>query len=305
MILVTGASGLLGANLVLTAREWGEEVVATYHRHTVYFKGTKALAADLTIPAEADALLQSVRPDWVVHCAAATDVDWCQDHAQEAHRINAEAPRHVAATARRVGARLLYVSTDAVFDGARGNYVETDTPAPVNVYGASKWAGERAVRDAMPTALLVRTNLYGWNVQDKQSMAEWILARLKSGRAVPGFQDVIFTPILVDDLSGILLDMMDGALEGLYHVAGSEALSKFEFARQLANVFGFDRQSVYPVSVATSGLRAPRPLDTSLGTEKVRRALGRPLPDVDAGLRRFKAARDSGYVRKLRACRGG
>lgn len=304
MILVTGASGLLGANLVMAARERGERVAVGCHRIPVRFPGTERVDFDLNSPSQIKARLRDMRPDWIVHCAAATDVDWCQDHPEDARRINAEASRELAESARRTGTRFLFVSTDAVFDGGRGGYGEEDPPCPVNVYGSTKWAGEQAVRKVLPTTLVVRTNLYGWNLQPKQSLAEWILDRLESGGRVPGFEDVIFTPILADDLAELLLDMVDRSMEGLYHVAGSEALSKYEFARRLAEVFHCDPSSVQPVRIADSGLKAPRPRNTALRTTKATRALGREPPTLDAGLRRFKSDRDSGYVAELRSYRG-
>lgn len=305
MILVTGASGLLGANLVWSALRAGDEVAAQYHAYPVHFPAVQVLDSDLTQPSSVRALVRAVKPDWIVHCAAATDVDWCEEHPAEAARINVEAAGNVAAAAKEARARLLLVSTDAVFDGRRGGYSEKDAPAPLNVYGATKRAGEQAVLKAVPSALIVRTNLYGWNVQPKQSLAEWVLGRLERGETVPGFEDVSFTPILADELGEMLLAMTDRSLEGTYHVAGSESLTKYEFARRVANVFGLDARSVHPVRIESSSLRAPRPRNTTLRTEAAARALGRPMPTADSGLRRFRADRDSGYVEKLKACRGG
>jgi dTDP-4-dehydrorhamnose reductase len=304
MILVTGASGLLGANLVMAARKRGEKVAVAYHRHPVRFPGTEGMALDLNQPSRIEAVLDAVRPDWIVHCAAATDVDWCQDNPEEARRINTEASRRLAESARARGTRFLFVSTDAVFDGRKGGYGEGDSAAPVNVYGSTKWAAEQAIQELIPKSLVVRTNLYGWNLQPKQNLAEWILNRLEASERVPGFEDVIFTPILADDLSELLLDMIERSLEGLYHVTGSEALSKYEFARRLAKVFGHDPGAVQPIRQLASELRAPRPRNTALRTTKAARALGRDLPTVSAGLQRFKADRESGYVKELQSYRG-
>ncbi len=304
MILVTGASGLLGANVVLAARSDGQEVTAAYHSHPVHFPGARSLKVDLGDAAALEHLVADLRPDWVVHCAAATDVDWCEVHPADAERINAKASGALAEAAAAAGSRFAYVSTDAVFDGGRGGYEESDEPAPCNVYGCTKLKGEELVLRALPSSLLVRTNLYGWNVQLKQSLAEWILGRLEAGDTVPGFEDVIFTPILADHLARLLLDLMEAGQSGLFHVAGSEALSKYEFARRVARAFGFDAGRVRPVPLRSSSLKAPRPLNTSLRTDKAAKALGRGMPTADEGVREFKADRDSGYVDKLRSCRG-
>ncbi len=304
MILVTGASGLLGANLVLAARSDGVEVTAAYHHHPVHFPGVRVVEVDLGDPAALEGMVSGLRPDWVVHCAAATDVDWCEAHPAEAERVNAEASGALAEAAAAAGARFAYISTDAVFDGSRGGYDESDDPAPCNVYGRTKRDGERLVQRAQPSSLVVRTNLYGWNVQPKASLGEWILERLEAGETVPGFEDVVFTPTLADRLARDLLDLMAAGQKGMFHVAGSEALSKYEFARRVARAFGFEPDRVRPVPLRSSSLKAPRPLNTSLRTEKAAKALGRGMPTADEGVREFKADRDSGYVDRLRSCRG-
>ena len=206
----------------------------------------------------------------------------------------------LATVAAHFGSQFVYISSDSVFDGTRGGYAEEDDVAPVNAYARSKLEGEIAVRSASPDSLVVRTNIYGWNMQPKASLAEWILSRLEAGSEVPGFQDVVFCPILVNDLGEVILEMLGRRLTGLFHVAGSEACSKYEFALRLAGMFGLDRGLVRPTSVEHSALRAPRPKNTSLCTARVGRALDRPMPSLDAGLERFKALRDSGFVAHLK-----
>lgn len=304
-VLVTGASGMLGANFMLSAEERGWTATGVYHRHPVHFPRALAMGEDLTKESAALGIVRSVHPSWVLHCAAATDVDWCQDHPDEAWRANVLATRNLAAAAREADARFVYLSTDAVFDGTRGGYAESDSPAPVNIYGKTKWEGEKAAWEILKDPLVVRTCIYGWSVTKNMSLAEWVLARLELGEIVPGFHDVIFSPILVNDLNEIIFDMIERKLEGVYHVTGSKAVTKYEFARRIARTFGFDPDSVAPISVETAQLRAPRPRNTSLRTDRARKTLKREMPDVDSGIRRFKAFRDKGFLEELRSCRGG
>ena len=305
MILVTGASGLLGATFVMTAQQRQKHLVGTFHEHPVHLPGVKTVRVNLTDPEIAGWLLQYFKPEWVVHCAGLTNVDWCEDNPEQTWQVNAEASRHLARACNRLGASLVYLSTDSVFTGIRGHYSEEESPGPVNVYGRSKLAGEQAVQSELEHSLIIRTNIYGWNQSAKLSLAEWILSHLESGQSVPGFFDVVFTPILVNDLSEILLDMMDRKLSGLYHVASSESSSKYEFALQLADVFGMEKQLIEPVSVAAAALRAPRPRNTSLATAKIHQVLGRRMPHVRSGLERFNALRNSGYVQQLKALKEG
>jgi dTDP-4-dehydrorhamnose reductase len=300
MLLVTGASGLLGASVLLHARGLGREVVGICHRHPLRIPDVKMSAVDLTNRSATREIIMDARPGGIVHCAAATNVDWCEDHPAEAARINVETSAFLAELAQELNARMIYVSTDSVFEGNQGNYSETDEPAPVNIYAQSKLRGEDEVFRHMPGALVVRTNIYGWNAQDKQSLAEWILSQLETGQQVRGFSDIYFCPMLANDLADLLLMMLDRGLSGLYHVVGEQRISKYEFARRVAATFQFDPEQVKATRSEEAKLRAPRPLDISLSTEKIRLALGREMPAVEAGLQRFRGLRELRYPQQLK-----
>lgn len=300
MILITGASGLLGANMVLSAQRQGRSTLAVSHVHPIHGPGLETLQADLSQEAEVMALIARHRPRQIVHCAAATHVDWCESHPEEARRLNVEMPRHLAAAAERIGAGFVYISTDSVFAGDAGLYDEASEPGPGNVYARTKLEGERAVQAILPDAIVARTNIYGWNAQDKKSLAEWVLGELEQGHAVRGFGDVFFNPLLATDLSEILFEVMDRGLTGVFNMVGSEPISKYAFAREVARTFGHDPERVRESRLEASALSAPRPRNTTLRTDKIAHALGRPMPSVAAGLQRFKQQRESGFVAELK-----
>lgn len=291
MILLTGASGLLGWSFLSAAHRRNQPIVGVFHQHPLPSSEAETVCVDLTDQTKVHELLNSLKPDWIVHCAAMTNVDLCEVEPDQATLLNTTVSRALAIEARKLGAGFVYTSTDSVFDGVRGNYSEQDIPNPINVYAQSKLAGERAVQDEYPDALIVRTNIYGWNVQRKLNLAEWILTELESQRSIQGFSDVIFNPLLVDDLSEIVLTMMERGMKGLYHVAGTGACSKYEFALALAEVFGRDGQLVRKASVDDAPLKAPRPRNTSLNQAKIERDLGMKMPDLLSGLQRFKSLR--------------
>jgi dTDP-4-dehydrorhamnose reductase len=301
MIVVTGASGLLGASVILQARNLGLEVAGLYHSHPLQLPGAAMRRADLMDLAATRELVRTLKPDAIIHCAAATNVDWCETHPEETERVNVQASSLLAETACDLNARFIYISTDAVFDGRQGNYSEGDQPVPLNVYGQSKLSGEHAVRERHASALIVRINIYGWNAQDKLSLAEWFLRNLREEERVPGFTDVLFCPMLVNDLADVLLQMLDRRLSGLYHVTGSEKISKYEFGRRVATTFDLDPGKVVPSRASDARLKARRPLDISLDTQKIRQAVGFEMPGVEAGLRRFRALYGDGYPWELKS----
>lgn len=299
--MVTGASGLLGANAVFEWSRQGLDVIALFGSHAISVPGLKSLRCSLLDAKQTEKAIRTVNPRWIIHCAAATNMDWCERNADDCFRINAEASRLLAKTAKSLGARFLYVSTDNVFSGERGDYEESDPTGPMNVYAKSKLAGEQAVVRELADSLIVRTNIYGWNMQPKESLAEWMLGQLRQHSPFLGFEDAVFSPILANDLADCLREMMSSELQGVFHVAGREACSKYDFGRRLAGVFALDSSLVQPSSIRDSKLVAPRPLNTSLNTDKIARALGRSMPTLQSGLERFKTLGDTGFVCQLKA----
>ena len=299
-LLITGASGLLGANLVLAARD-RHEVTAVCHRHPIVAEHVQVIMADLTRPSAADELLADQRPTWVVHCAAAAEADRCEQDPAWASLLNIEMAARVAAACERTGARLVHVSTDAVFDGERGGYREDDLARPVNAYGRTKLEGERAVLAANPGAAVLRTNFFGWHAWGRHGLAEWFLARFESSQAAPGFVDAFVAPLLANDLAELILAIAGLRLTGVYHINASECLSKYEFGRRLARLFGFEEALVEPVTVDEAGLIARRPRNLCLDCSRLRRDTGLTLPGVSEGLSRFRQLRETGFVDELKS----
>jgi dTDP-4-dehydrorhamnose reductase len=287
-ILVTGASGLLGGNLAIEAAG-KHDVSGVFHTNMVVFAGVRTFRADLTKAEEVRRILRTVRPDWVINCAAATDVDHAEREPEWAFRLNRDMPGSLAEECRASGARLLHISTDAIFEGDGLPLLEDSVARPATVYGKSKLAGERAIVDANPDSIIVRSNLFGWSPVNSDSLAEWFLIHLTRGEACPGFTDVFFSPILVNDLAGVLLRMLSEGMCGIYHVGGATCLSKYDFGRRLAGLFKLRTELIRPAGVDEAGLAAPRQKYMCLNSHQIERALSLRLPTIEEGLARFKA----------------
>lgn len=285
-ILVTGASGLLGLNFgLLTAAR--HEVIGVVNRHPLRGTGFKMLAVDLLQPDSAARLLDEVQPEMILHCAALANIDECEAQPERAEAINAHLPGELARLSAERGIYLLHISTDAVFDGLRGDYTEDDETSPVSVYARTKLQGEQAVLAANPAASVARVNFFGWSLSGSRSLGEFFVNNLSAGIEVNGFTDVFFKPLQVNDLGDTLLRMASKRLSGVYHVLSSEALSKYEFGFKIAQMFGYDEDLIHPVSLKDGGLKAMRSPNLTLRTEKLSAALGAPLPTVEHGLNRF------------------
>ncbi|MBN1454519.1 MAG: SDR family oxidoreductase, partial [Anaerolineales bacterium] len=229
-ILITGASGLLGLNLALEAAQ-NHHVIGCVNQRSIQTDAFEIIQADLLAPGAVEHVLNVARPDWIIHCAALANLEICEASPVLAEKLNSWLPAKLAQFVTRGGARLLHISTDAVFDGRRGNYLEEDPPGPQSVYARTKLHGEQAVAQVNPQAIIARVNFYGWSLGGQRSLAEFFYNNLSKGVRVPGFTDVFFCPLLVNDLAKILLDMLQAQLNGLYHVVSSQAISKYDFGR--------------------------------------------------------------------------
>lgn len=200
---------------------------------------------------------------------------------------------------------MVHVSTDAVFDGLRGNYSETDAPNPVGVYSRTKLEGEQAVAETYPEAIIARVNLFGWSLSGDRSLAEFFFNHLSQGNRVMGFTDVYFCPLLANHMADILVDMLESNLSGIYHVVCPESLTKYDFGVRLAQRFGLDESLITPTAVSQAGLAARRSPNLTLRVDKLIRALGSKIPDITMGLNRFYELYQQGYPASLHSLCSG
>ncbi len=298
-VMITGASGLLGANLVVAAMKT-HDVIAVCHEHPIRLPNHVVVEMDLSVREDVMGLFRKTSPDWVIHCAAATDVDRCEGDPGWALSLNRDMAGYIAEAAEECHARLIHISTDAVFDGSAPPYSEDDEAGPINVYGETKLGGERIVSELNADAAIIRCNIFGWNAQPKLNLAEWFLDHLENGEACFGFTDVLVSPILVNDLAEVLYQILELGLSGIYHVGSRSCLSKYDFGVRLARAFGLDENLIQPVLSEQVALTAPRPRGLCLKTQKIEGYLSNPLPDVDACIQTFFNLRENGYVDRLR-----
>ena len=240
-VLITGANGQLGHELVRATIAAGHEVVATSHE-----------TLDITDKAAVDAVMTETRPDVVIHAAAWTAVDACESDPEKALLVNGTATKFIADAAHAVGAHVVYISTDYVFDGSKTSaYDEGDATNPQSVYGSSKLAGERALG---ATDAIVRISwvcgFYGAN------MVKTIL-RLAEQPQLKFVDDQIGNPTFADDAAAMIVRLAIEKRPGTWHVTNQGEVSWYEFAREVLIAGGFDADKVVPIK--THELQPPRP----------------------------------------------
>jgi len=284
-ILITGASGLLG-NWLVTLAEDSFQVTPT---DVVASAQPNAINADITDAENVRHLFQNAKPELVIHTASETNVDRCETERERAWKINVLGTRNIADACVEKGAKLVYVSTDYVFDGEKSLYNEDNAPNPIDFYGLTKLEGERqALRRCRNLAILRTSVLYGRH-PTKQDFATWVIGKLRQRQDIAVVDDHFNTPTLAENLAKMALEVGVNDLQGLFHASGCERINRYDFARKIANAFGLDSTLIKPTKMMElKAWIAKRPKDSSLNTEKVQRELKTKPLSINEGLRKLK-----------------
>jgi dTDP-4-dehydrorhamnose reductase len=280
-LLVTGASGLLGSKIVGLARE-DYEVIPLHNTNSLH---PNSLKLDITNQNQVFNLFNKLKPDAAIHTASETNVDKCETEKKLAWEVNVDGTRNIAEACQTSGAKLLYISTDYVFNGKKGNYNEEDEPNPINYYGVTKLEGENQVIQHCKNYAILRTSvLYGWHPW-KQNFATWAINELKQNKEITVVEDHYNTPTLADNLAEMAIEAIPKDLQGVYHACGSERIGRYEFARQIARAFDLNQNLIRPIKMEQlTAWIAKRPRDSSLNTDKIRSQLEAKPLNITEGL---------------------
>jgi dTDP-4-dehydrorhamnose reductase len=287
-VLVTGANGLLGSRLVALLGARGHSVSAL-GRGARRGDGPEAYTSvDLTEESAVSAALTAARPEVVVNAGSMTDVDRCESAALEAFRVNGVAPGTIARLTRALGAHLVHVSTDYVFDGEAGPYTEDAVPNPRGVYALTKHIGEQAVRALSDSWAIARTAVvYGWPPAGRPNFGAWLIQELRSGRPVRLFRDQYISPSLAESVAEQVAEVAERRLSGVWNVCGADVVNRVQFGEALCAEFGLSTETIVPTLLAEAKLKSPRPVRSGLRSDKAAAQLtARPL-GLAASLARF------------------
>ena len=263
-ILIIGAKGMLGRDLlrVLQSSFKGVELI-----------GWDVEEIDIRQEAHTCSKIAGLAPSLIIHLAAYTDVDGCEKNREEAFLVNAEGTRHVALGAAEVGAKVVYLSTDYIFDGKKGRpYLETDLPNPLNVYGQSKWRGEQYLQEQVQNSLIIRTQwLYG---RHGKNFISAILDQARVKESLQVVDDQVGSPTYTVDLSTAIEALVRLDCHGIFHATNGGTCSWYELARTIMEFSGIRHVRVSPCSSRALLRSAIRPGYSALDTEKLKRETG-------------------------------
>ena len=274
-LLITGAAGQLGTDLVLSAQKSGHQVIATIHADL-----------DITDKSQVDRVVGEAKADAIIHAAAWTAVDACESDPQRAMSVNRDGTANIVSAARKSGSRVIYISTDYVFDGTKPTpYIESDLPNPQSVYGASKLAGEQQLD--LTTDQIVRIS---WVCgQHGANMVKTILRLAATNPTLTFVDDQIGSPTFTSDAAPMIIEIATAGLAGIWHVTNQGSTSWFGFARDVLTCAGLDADRV--IATTTKLLQparpAKRPTNSVLDNAQMRKANLSLLDDYHIPLQRL------------------
>jgi len=273
--LITGYKGMLGKYLMEECARDRNEVV-----------GIDIEEADITDFYSITTAIASIRPDVIIHAAALTDVDGCERDPERAFSINAVGTHNVAVGAKEADSILVYISTDYVFDGAKEEtYSEEDSPAPINIYGRTKLAGEDFVRNSLAKHYIVRIAwLFGRPGRDFPS---WLVEEVRKGEHPRIFSDQYGSPTYALDVARKIPELVGTNQFGIFHLTNSGGCSRLEQAKTTLEATGLDPSAVEPVVLKTVAFPAPRPQRTVMASRNVTLLGISPLRPWDEAIREY------------------
>jgi dTDP-4-dehydrorhamnose reductase len=302
-LLVIGASGLLGFKVASLAVD-RYETYATYNFRPIKLEGCTSFKLDKRNRDETMELAKRVKPNIIVDTAALHNVDYCESHPDESWKINVEGTRNVVDACKVVGAKMIFLSTDYVFDGTKGLYREEDPPNPLSVYAKNKLEAEKLIEKSGVSYGIGRPSvIYGWNALEASGLQSssgksmnfviWAVNKLEKGEPINAVTDQYSSPTLADNLAEALLALSKRGKQGLYHTAGKSCVNRYELSKKIAEVFGFDLNLIKPVTSDAFKQAAVRPKKCCLNVTKAEKDLAVKLLTIEEGLNLMKKQMES------------
>ncbi len=287
-VVVTGGSGFIGSRVAACLSESWMTVVTWHTNQAISVGGCHKLQLDVRRrSAVLNLICERLKPKVVVHIAGTQDIEFCQANPEHARLLHVEGTRNVVHACEKINARVVYISTDCVFNGRKERFEEADATEPFNTYGALKLAGERIVLDSRLDALIIRTSLlFGWPLPGQASNhVVRVLESLSEKGTVEAATNLYNTPALIDYAAEVIARLTVDSSVGIIHLAGKDRIRRCGFARLVARVFGLEESGVVP-TLDHTGLRQP---NSCLDCQKLEKLTGMHLWGIEESLQKMAA----------------
>ncbi len=285
-LLVTGSGGFIAGSVILQAiHDWS--VYGIDHPDIPGDqKNVKFYSMDLNDRQSLENLFNQIQPDAVIHTAALADIDFCQSHQVQAEKINVRITQNLTNLCIQNQTRLIFCSTDTVFDGLQGFYDEKDEPGPINYYAETKVRAENIIKEKIANAVIARLSLVmGLPIMGSgNSFLVRTIEKLAAGEKVEFPENEIRTPIDVITVGQALVELAGNDYCGILHLSGNDRITRFEMARRIVQRLGYSSDMIIPTNSNAMPGRAPRPNDVSLNNAKAQDSINTPMQSLNDGL---------------------
>lgn len=267
-ILITGGSSFLATNWVHSDIN-KSNIVLGLNKTKISFPNTRSIYLKYNNYDELLNQIKEIKPTYIVHTAGITSVDECEKLQKDCYGINVSLAQKLATISKFLEIKFTHISTDHLYDGKKSFYDEKENTFPLNWYGRSKAEAEKKILKENKNSLIIRTNFYGWGNYNKVSISDWVINSLEKQNSINAFNDVHFTPIIIDELINCIYRLWHLNSTGIYNIVTNERISKFKFSCEIAKIFKFNMNLIKESSISDSGLLANRPKDMSLSNKKL------------------------------------
>ena len=287
-VLITGSSGMLGKDIAkILSKNKYFNIFGFDKQINSDFNRKKQIIGDLTNFDFLRKNIIEINPDIIIHCAAIVNLNLCEENKKDAYALHYEVT-NILSSYNSNSTKFIYISTDSIFDGEKGNYYETDIPNPINYYGGSKLLGEQIALKNNANSLIIRTNIYGFSYPEGNSLAQWSINSLENKKQINGFNDMIFNAIYTKQLARIIKDLIiNNKYNGILNVAGDQYISKYDFIVKIAKVFNFPIDLIRKSNSEEMNFSVIRPKNTSLNITNLEKIIDK-IPNISDGLDEFK-----------------
>ena len=285
--LIIGGSGLVGRVLIRRIKDI-TKVYATYNINEINLDGAKFYQMDVRDENQVNELVKEIQPEIVINAAAKRNTQYCEKNPDDAYKVNVDGTKNIVKACKNINAKMVFFSSDQVFDGTKGRYREEDELNPLNTYGKQKVMAEKIIRDNLDNWLIIRaSHIYAWS-PGSDNFVTWVIENLKSGREIQISYDQFVTPIHVENFVDILIKLLENDKKGIYHVGEGECLSKYEFVKRVKETFRSDEAIIKPISSEALNQNTVRPKDNCLDLSKIKNELDFSKYSIKNGLEIMK-----------------
>jgi dTDP-4-dehydrorhamnose reductase len=283
-ILVLGGSGLVGDHFITNSKS--NDFIITYRNNETNFPNI--ISVKINLPqdwSKLEELILKEKPDVVLNSIAYSNSDFCEINREEAYTLHVKISEKITTICSKINSKIVFLSTDYVFDGKKGNYAENDKTNPINYYGRTKDLAEKIILKNENNLVLRTAMVYG--LSSKVRFLRYVIENLKKDQEINTYDDIFNSATLLGDLTNGISKAIELDASGIYHIVGSSCVSRFDFAKTVAKVFDFNENLVKPVSILSAKLKAQRPINPCLNNSKASKTFGIKFSSINEGIKQI------------------